>query len=158
VRWSTALQNLKTMLIPGKYGLERWSYTLQRVSGVVVSLYFIAHVLETGSFVGGVTVWAIPDYDFAERAYREAVSFLKNPIFDAGLAVIGLLVVFHTINGVRLVLAHFGLVLGSPRRREILETPASFSNRQRALFWLSISLAIFAMLYTLDALMGVFRP
>lgn len=154
---ATILQNVKTMLTPGKYGLERWSYVLQRVSGVVISLYFIAHVLETGNFVGGVTVWYVPDYSFAERAFNETKALLKDPIFDTGLAVVGFLVVFHTINGLRLILAHFGLIIGPPRKREPFEAPASFSNRQRTLFWLSISLAVFALLYTLDALMKVFR-
>jgi succinate dehydrogenase / fumarate reductase cytochrome b subunit len=146
------------MLIPGRYGLERWSYVLQRVSGVVVSLYFIAHVLETGNFIGGITVWSVPEYSFAERAYEETVKLLKNPIFDVGLAVIGFLVGFHTINGIRLILAHFGFSLGRPKRPEPFTPPPSFSSKQRALFWLSISLAVFALLYTLDALTRVFRP
>ncbi|MEM4151643.1 MAG: hypothetical protein QW663_02930, partial [Nitrososphaerota archaeon] len=64
------------MLIAGKYGLERWSYVLQRISGVVVALYFIAHVLETGNFIGGITVWSVPDYSFAEKAYEETVKLL----------------------------------------------------------------------------------
>ncbi|MEM0482747.1 MAG: hypothetical protein QXM16_07690 [Nitrososphaerota archaeon] len=146
------------MLIPGKYGLERWSYVLQRVSGVVISLYFIAHVLETGNFVGGITVWSVPEYNFAERAYEDTVKLLKNPLFDIGLAVIGFLVTLHTINGIRLILAHFGFSLNRPRRPEPFAPPPSFSSRQRALFWLSISLAVFALLYALDALMRVFRP
>ncbi len=154
---STVLQSLKTMLIAGKYGLERWSYVLQRISGVVVALYFIAHVLETGNFIGGITVWSVPDYSFAEKAYEETVKLLKNPLFDVGLAVVGFLVTFHTINGIRLILAHFGFFLGKPRRPEPFEPPVSFSTRQRALFWLSISLAVFALLYALDSLMRVFR-
>ncbi|MCS7146288.1 MAG: hypothetical protein RMJ28_01790 [Nitrososphaerota archaeon] len=151
------LQSLRVMLVPGRYGLERWSFVLQRISGVAVSLYFIAHILETGNFVGGITVWTVPEYSFAEAAHQKSVELLKNPVFDVGLAVIGFLVALHTFNGLRLILTHFGFLVGKPGRPEPFEQPASLNARQRALFWLSISLAVFALLYTLDALMGVFR-
>jgi len=148
---------LRAMLSPGRYGLERWSYILQRVSGVAVSLYFIAHVIETGNFIGGLTVWTVPEYSLAEKAYRETVALLRNPIFDVGLAVIGFLVAIHSLNGIRLILAHFGFTMGRPRRREPFSQPASLNSMQRALFWLTIAFAVFACIYTLDALTAVFR-
>lgn len=61
------------MLVPVRYSVERWSYTLQRVTGVVVTLYFVMHVISTGNFIGGPTVWYVPPYDFA-KAYYEHVS------------------------------------------------------------------------------------
>jgi succinate dehydrogenase / fumarate reductase cytochrome b subunit len=154
---SAVLSSLIVMLNPSKYGLERWSYVLQRISGVVVSFYFIAHVLETGNFFGGITVWGPISYETAKQSYEAVKAFLKDPLFDAGLAVIGLLVAFHSFNGIRLILAHFGLALKRPSRPEPPYWPSSFSNLQRALFWLSIGLAVFALVYTLDSLMGVFR-
>lgn len=148
---------LRTWLIPKRYSLERWSYTLQRISGVVITLYFIAHVAETGYIVGGPDVWSLrPDaYEYAERVWSETLEFLLNPLFDAGLAVIGFMVAFHTINGVRLFLTHFGWGLGRPSRPEPLHRPKSMSSFQRALFWISIAFAVFALLYTLNALFEV---
>ncbi|MDT7878057.1 MAG: hypothetical protein RQ862_05825 [Candidatus Caldarchaeales archaeon] len=154
---ASVIQSLKVMLYPAKYGLERWSYVLQRISGVVISLYFIAHVVETGNFVGGPTVWGPVSYETAKRSYEAAEALLKNPVFDIGLGIIGFLVAFHTFNGIRLILAHFGVTLGKPSRPEPPYLPASFSNKQRAIFWLSVAIGVFAILYTLDSLMGVFR-
>ena len=148
---------LKTWLIPSRYSIERWSYTLQRLSGVVVTLYFILHIVETGNVIGGPGVWTIrPDaYEYASRVWRETIEFLSNPLFDAGLAVIGFMVAFHTINGIRLFLAHFGYSLGKPSRPEPHEKPKSMSNTQRVIFWISIAFAVFALVYTIDAFFGV---
>ncbi|MCS7142962.1 MAG: hypothetical protein NZ920_04095 [Aigarchaeota archaeon] len=157
----TSRQNLSkvltTMLVPSRYTIERWSYTLQRVSGVVVMLYFVAHVIETGYVVGGPGVWYVPPYEVAQRSWETVKASLKDPVFDVGLGIIGLLVTFHTINGVRLTLTHFGYTLKRPHRPEFPYEVRSFTNFQRGLFWLSISFAVFSMIYALDTLLGVFR-
>jgi len=148
---------LKTWLIPSRYSVERWSYTLQRISGVAVTLYFVMHIIETGNVVGGADVWTLrPDaYEYARRVWQETIEFLSNPLFDAGLAVIGFMVAFHTINGVRLFLTHFGYGLGKPSRPEPHEKPKSMSGFQRLLFWASIAFAVFALIYTIDAFFKV---
>lgn len=147
-----------SMLLPHRYTIERWSYTLQRVSGVAVSFYFILHILETGYIVGGPGVWGVPPYEFAKESWEATLAQLSNPIFDTGLSIIGFLVALHSINGIRLTLAHFGLGLGRPGRPTFPHQPQSFSNLQRAVFWVSIAFAVFALIYSLDALLGVFRP
>lgn len=154
---SKVVTALRTWLIPSRYGVERWSYTLQRVSGVVVMLYFVMHIIETGNVIGGPEVWSIrPDaYAYANKVWSETIEFLSNPLFDAGLVVIGFMVAFHTINGIRLFLTHFGYGLGKPARPEPHEKPKSMSNIQRALFWISIIFAVFALVYTIDAFFGV---
>ncbi|MEN3047750.1 MAG: hypothetical protein ABDH63_03095 [Candidatus Caldarchaeales archaeon] len=146
---------LKTMLVPVGYTVERWSYTLQRVTGVVVTLYFVLHVVETGNFIGGPSVWYVPSKDFAAAYYQHVKELLHNPLFDAGLIVIGWMLAFHTINGIRLTLAHFGVTLGRPARVDPESPPRSFSSLQRAIFWASIALATFAAVYSVDALFGV---
>ncbi len=146
---------LKAWLIPVRYGVERWSYTLQRVSGVALTLYFIAHVVETGNVVGGASVWGIPPYEYAEKVWNETKAFLANPFFDAGLAVLAFLIFFHTINGVRLFLTHFGITLGKPGRPEYPYRAASMSKTQRAMFWLSVALAVAALLYAVDVFFKV---
>jgi succinate dehydrogenase/fumarate reductase cytochrome b subunit len=94
---------LRTWLVPFRYGLERWSYTLQRVSGVAITLFFVAHIVETGNVVGGASVWSIPPYELAKKVWTETEAFLANPLFDLGLSVLGFLIFFHAFNGVRLV-------------------------------------------------------
>ncbi len=149
---------LRTWLIPRRYGVMRWSYTLQRISGVAITLYFVAHVVETGNVVGGAQVWTVPSYEYAREVWTETVEFLANPLFDAGLVVLGFLVFFHTVNGVRLFLAHFGIILGKPHRPEYPYTPASMTRLQLALFWLSIALALAALLYSVNVFFKVILP
>jgi succinate dehydrogenase / fumarate reductase cytochrome b subunit len=141
---------LRTWLIPRRYGVMRWSYTLQRISGVAITLYFVAHIVETGNVVGGAHIWMVPAYQYARDVWTETVEFLANPLFDAGLTVIGFLVFFHTVNGLRLFLAHFGIILGKPHRPEYPYIPASMTRLQIALFWLSIALAVAALLYSVN--------
>ncbi|MCS6769854.1 MAG: succinate dehydrogenase [Candidatus Caldarchaeum sp.] len=154
---SVVVNALKTWLIPLRYGVERWSYTLQRVSGVAITLYFVAHVVETGNVVGGAGVWSVPPYEFAEMVWNETKTFLANPLFDAGLALLAFMIFFHTVNGVRLVLAHFGIILGKPTRPEYPYRAASMSKAQRGVFWLSVLLAVAAMVYALDVFFKVLQ-
>lgn len=154
---SLLVNALKTWLLPLRYGVERWSYTLQRVSGVAITLYFVAHVVETGNVVGGAAVWSVPPYEFAERVWNETKMFLANPLFDAGLAVLAFMIFFHTVNGVRLFLAHFGITLGKPGRPEYPYRAASMSRPQRVLFWLSVILAVAAMVYAVDVFFKVLQ-
>ncbi|MEM4281441.1 MAG: hypothetical protein QW470_03880 [Candidatus Caldarchaeum sp.] len=154
---SVVVNALKTWLIPIRYGVERWSYTLQRVSGVALTLYFIAHVVETGNVVGGAGVWTLPPYEYAERVWNETKAFLANPLFDAGLAVLAFLIFFHTVNGVRLFLTHLGLTLGKPGRPEYPYRSASMTVAQKALFWISVVLAVAALVYAVDVFFKVLQ-
>ncbi|MEM3031609.1 MAG: succinate dehydrogenase [Nitrososphaerota archaeon] len=149
---------LRTWIVPRRYGLMRWSYTLQRISGVVLTLYFVAHIGETGYVVGGPQVWSVPSYEYAREVWTETVEFLANPLFDVGLAVIGFMLFFHTVNGVRLFLAHFGIILGKPHRPEYPYQPASMTKLQLALFWVSVAIAIAALLYSVNIFFRVILP
>src|ERR687891_348975 len=50
-------EGLKGWLNPTRYGWERLSYWLMRLTGLFLLLYFIGHVYETSSLVGGVDPW-----------------------------------------------------------------------------------------------------
>ncbi|MEM0440900.1 MAG: hypothetical protein QXF45_02450 [Candidatus Caldarchaeum sp.] len=154
---STLITALKTWLLPFRYGLERWSYTLQRVSGVAITLYFVMHVASTGQVVGGPSVWTVPPYDFAKSVWNETKQFLANPVFDAGLVILGFMIFFHAFNGVRLVLAHFGFILEKPTRPEYPYRPGSMSKVQRAIFWITVLLATASVIYSLDIFFKVLQ-
>ncbi|GBC69135.1 hypothetical protein HRbin01_00828 [archaeon HR01] len=149
---------LKTWLIPRRYGVMRWSYSLQRISGVAITLYFVLHIGETANVIGGSQVWSIPSYEYARQVWTETVEFLSNPFFDAGLAVLAFLIFFHTSNGVRLFLTHFGILLGKPHRPEYPYHPASMTKAQLTIFWVSILLAVAALLYSLNIFFKVILP
>ncbi len=140
---------------PVKYNLERWAYALQRLSGLAVTAYFLAHIVETGNVVGGLSVWSVPSFDTASNVWTATFRFLDNPIFDTGLVVIGFMLAYHTINGIRLTLTEFGLLQGKPTRPDYPYEPKSFTKSQRALFWLSIIFAVATAVYALNVFFGV---
>ena len=54
----TNREGLKGWLNPSRYGWERVSYWLQRLTGVFLLVYFVGHVYETSSLVSGPDAWA----------------------------------------------------------------------------------------------------
>jgi len=83
---------------------------LHRITGVVVILFLFAHVLDT-ALVG----WG-PD------AYNRVVNVYKNPI--VGVMELGLVaaVLFHALNGLRIMAIDFWPKLADQNRRLILGT------------------------------------
>jgi succinate dehydrogenase / fumarate reductase cytochrome b subunit len=87
--------------VGGRWGLERYLYTLHRVSGLALLTYFLLHVVVTSSRALGREAW--------EAAMR-AVS---SPVFAFGEYLVFLAFVFHALNGVRLVLVELFGGVGS---------------------------------------------
>jgi succinate dehydrogenase / fumarate reductase cytochrome b subunit len=142
-------------LYPARYNLERWAYALQRISGIAVTAYFLAHIVETGNVVGGMAVWSVPSFNSAKDVWTATFQFLDNPVFDTVLVVIGFMLAYHTINGIRLTLTEFGLLQGRPTRPDFPYEPKSFTKSQRALFWLSVIFAVATAVYALNVFFGV---
>jgi len=93
-------------------GTAAWA--LQRLSGLFLTLYLVAHLIVIGTVVRG------------EGSFDRMLSnFEKTPflVLDAGLVGV---VAFHGLNGLRLILMDFAVGL----------------RFQKALFWLSFALAI----------------
>ncbi len=102
-------------------GTAAWA--LQRLSGLFLTLYLITHIIVIGTVVRG------------QASFNSMLSnFEKTPfmILDAGLVGV---VVFHGLNGLRLVTMDFAVGL----------------RFQKALFWLSLVLAIVAFVGTIIA-------
>lgn len=72
-----------------------WSWVAHRITGVMLFFFLFAHVIDTAM------VRVSPD------TYNRAVETYKNPI--VGLMEVGLVaaVVFHALNGIRVVLVDF---------------------------------------------------
>lgn len=140
---------------PFNYNLERWAYALQRISGIAITGYFLAHIIETGNVVGGFRTWSVPSTEYARDVWTATFEYLDNPLFDAGLIVIGFMLAYHTINGIRLTLTEFGFLQGKPGRPDFPYEPKAFTKPQRFLFWLSILFAAATAVYALDVFFGV---
>ena len=80
-------------LYRGREGM--WSWVAHRITGVTIFFFLFAHVIDTAM------VRVSPE------AYNHAVELYKNPF--VGFMEIGLVaaVLFHGLNGVRLVLVDF---------------------------------------------------
>jgi len=105
--------------------------------------------------VGGMAVWSVPSFNSAKDVWTATFQFLDNPVFDTGLVVIGFMLAYHTINGIRLTLTEFGLLQGRPTRPDFPYEPKSFTKSQRALFWLSVIFAVATAVYALNVFFGV---
>jgi succinate dehydrogenase / fumarate reductase cytochrome b subunit len=77
----------------GREGM--WSWVLHRITGVAIFFFLFAHVIDTAM------VRVSPE------AYNQAVSTYKNPV--VGLMEVGLVagVLFHGLNGIRIILVDF---------------------------------------------------
>ena len=69
-------EGVKAWLNPFGYGWERVSYWLQRLTGIFLLLYFIGHVFETSSIIGGPDVW--------NSMLRANSDYMGSPLFNIG--------------------------------------------------------------------------
>jgi succinate dehydrogenase / fumarate reductase cytochrome b subunit len=80
-------------LYRGREGM--WTWVAHRISGVLIFLFLFAHVLDTA------LVRVSPE------SYNEVMQAYKNPV--VGLAEAGLVaaVIFHALNGLRIIAVDF---------------------------------------------------
>ncbi|MCX5801797.1 MAG: hypothetical protein NTX17_10495 [Candidatus Eisenbacteria bacterium] len=88
----------------GRYGIERYAYTLHRLTGLGILAYFVLHILVTTSRL------------FGEQAWQTVMGFLESPVFRYGEFLVYLAFAYHALNGLRLVLVELGFFLGVPRQ------------------------------------------
>lgn len=85
------------------YSLEKTLYLAHRVTGIALVLYLLWHIIYTGQRLGG---W--------------------------GDVLLGALLIYHGVNGVRLILAEYGLILGKPYRPVYPYKRGSIYGKQKA--------------------------
>jgi succinate dehydrogenase / fumarate reductase cytochrome b subunit len=72
-----------------------WSWVLHRITGVLIFVFLLVHVLDTAL----VRV--------APETYNTVIDHYKNPIMGLGEAGLVAAVVFHALNGIRIMLVDF---------------------------------------------------
>jgi len=87
----------------GRYGIERYLYTLQRITGLGVLFYLLLHLVVTAQKLDP-TRWDFV-MNLVSRGFLPIGEFL---VFAAA--------VFHALNGVRLILTEFGFLMSKPSR------------------------------------------
>jgi len=130
------------MANPGRYGIERVAYWLMRLSGLGLLAYFVAHIYETSNILRGQVGW---------DELLEIISTTEGHVI---LAIVIGMCVFHTVNGVRVMLGHGGVGVGKPARPDYPYVPASQNYRHKIGIYSAIVLAAFAMMYGLAVMFG----
>ena len=135
-------EGIKGMANPGRYGIERIAYWMMRLSGLGLLAYFIGHIYETSSILKGELGWN----EFLELTQTTEGHLLLT-------LVIGMCV-FHTVNGIRVMLGHGGVGVGKPTRPDYPYTPASQNMRHKIGIYSAIVLAAIAMVYGMTVMFG----
>jgi succinate dehydrogenase / fumarate reductase, cytochrome b subunit len=117
----------------GRYGMDRYAYTLHRLSGLGILAYFLMHIFVTGARLGGPEQW------------ESRMAFFGKPIFKFGEFLVFLAFAYHAINGIRLVIVELGYMLGKPG---LPAYPYSYSTmRQKPLLVVIMIIAAVVMIF-----------
>ena len=135
-------EGIKGMVNPRRYGIERVAYLLMRLSGLGLLAYFIGHIYETSNILRGQVGW---------DDFMELISGTEGHII---MSIVIAMCVFHTVNGVRVMLGHGGVGVGTPARPDYPYDPASQNYRHKIGIYSAIVLAAFAMMYGLAVMFG----
>jgi succinate dehydrogenase / fumarate reductase, cytochrome b subunit len=86
----------------GRWGFERYLYTLHRITGLGLLAYFLLHIAVTTCRAFGAEAWI------------KAMGAVSGTIFAVGEYFVFAAFVFHGLNGIRLGLVELGFGLGKP--------------------------------------------
>ena len=86
----------------GRWGAERYLYTLHRLTGLGLLAYLLMHILVTSARALG------------QQAWQQAMATVAGAIFTLGEYAVFVAFAFHAINGIRLVLIELGIGVGRP--------------------------------------------
>lgn len=100
-------------LYRGKTGM--WSWVLHRITGVAIFFFLLVHTLDTS-----LVRLSPEDYNLVIATY-------KTPIMGFGELGLVAAILFHALNGVRIILIDFW---------------SKGAKYQRAMFWIVIALAV----------------
>src|SRR5690606_39148799 len=95
-----------------------WSWVAHRVTGMLIFLFLLVHVLDT----------ALVRVD--PELYNSVIGHYKTPIMGLGEAGLVAAIIFHAFNGVRIILVDFW---------------SKGAKYQRVLFWIVIGLFVVLM-------------
>ncbi len=135
-------EGIKGMAHPGRYGIERVAYWLMRLTGLGLLAYFVAHIFETGAILNGKEAW---------DKMLEMTQTTEGHII---LAIVIGMCVFHTANGIRIMIGQGGFGIGQPTRPDYPYIARSQNMKNKLCIYASIGLAALAMMYGLGVMFG----
>jgi len=94
-------------------GTGMWSWVLHRITGVSIYFFLLVHILDTALV------------RLSPEAYNAVIGTYKTPVMGMGEAVLVIAIVFHALNGLRIVLVDFW---------------SKGPRYQRVMFWVVVAL------------------
>lgn len=87
----------------GRWGVDRYLYSLHRMTGIGLLLYFVLHIVVTSSRALGKESW------------ENAMGMVTGHwLFHLGEFLVFVAFAFHALNGIRLILVELGIGVGKP--------------------------------------------
>jgi len=117
----------------GRWGIERYLYSLHRITGLGLIFYFLLHIFVTSARAfGGQALW------------KSLMGTLDSPIFLVGEFLVYVAFAFHAVNGIRLILIELGILVG--RAEEPVYPYQSSIHVQRPIVFLMLSVVFVIIL------------
>ncbi len=92
---------LKGWAFGGRWGFERYMYTVHRITGIGLVVYFLLHILVTSTRAFG-----------GEGLWNSLMLTLSSGMFKIGEFLVFAAFVIHGLNGIRLILIELGFATG----------------------------------------------
>jgi succinate dehydrogenase / fumarate reductase, cytochrome b subunit len=126
----------------GSYKMERYLYLAHRCTGLFLLLFLGSHLIETTFFrIHGQSAW------------QTITDFYEKPVLEAGLILVLVVMVFHAINGLRLMLLELGFGMGKSQRP--IYPYRDSLRRRRGYAYLAIGvIVILAVMFLLNFVVG----
>ena len=119
----------------GRYTLERYLFTLHRVTGLGLLLSVSMHLVANGLRLGG------------EEPWTDAMGVLGSGGFKVGEYVVVAAFAIHALNGGRLILQHMAFTFGKPKPP--VYPYVDVMRRRRSLMWMVLGLIAAVLVYAL---------
>lgn len=103
----TRERSMNTPLWPLNFRTGMWAWTLHRISGVALSVYLIVHIIVISSSTRGS----------AGINFNSLLATLTMPFFLVLDLALWAAVLYHTLNGIRVLL--FDIGIGVKRQKEV---------------------------------------
>ena len=105
--------------------VEKLALLVQRISGLALLVYLFFHVFVTGFVASGGAAWT---------GIMEALS---NPLTHLGEFLVFVGVIFHGINGIRILLLELSPLVGTPARPDYPYKAQSLGRGQKSILYIS---------------------
>jgi succinate dehydrogenase / fumarate reductase, cytochrome b subunit len=109
----------------GREGM--WTWILHRLTGLGILFFLIIHVVDTGLII------------YSPALYDEALEIYKSPVFRIGELAIFFSVLFHAVNGTRIVVQDFWPYVMQHQRRLAWATAVIVALAMIPVTWMMVA-------------------